>query len=129
MIFTKSINLVIVSIFARVAAWNGDKHRTIGELAATIMRPRTREFLTDRVGDIAEASVSADTEGAETKYPLSYAYHFSFTPYRNCDRFDFKRDCGTNGETKGICLVSGLARSIQTLVKSCWMISKMLLAF
>ena len=56
---------------------------------------------------LVDASTWADQLVDSGELPWSADLHFSHTPYRNCQQFDFDRDCGF--DRSGRCLVSGIA--------------------
>lgn len=106
---------IFISVLTLAAGWGGDGHRLITSLATRYMSSRNADWLTEQVGDLLRASTWADSDEAETIYPLSGAYHFSNTPYRKCAAFDLNRDCGI-GKTKGLCIVTGLSDAIARAV-------------
>ena len=105
------LSLVIPAL---VSGWGGDGHSIITEIASRLIDDRTNAFLVNFLGkEYIETSRWADTEEAKTKYPESKFYHYSNTPYRSCQEFDFRRDCGSTEQTRGLCLVSGLVENIR----------------
>ena len=56
---------------------------------------------------LVDASTWADQVADNGELPWSSDLHFSHTPYRACDAFQFDRDCGF--DESGRCLVSGIA--------------------
>lgn len=103
--------LVVSKLVNQAFGWGSDGHRVITKIAVELTGDRGYLFATNLIDeDLPESSVWADTAPSVSKYPGSDQYHFSHTPYRSCDAFDFKRDCGFG--RSGLCLVSGLSRFI-----------------
>ena len=106
------IRSLLVSIPTTVIAWGGDGHDIITRVAVSLISTRTENFLENFIGtDFAAASRWADSDEASIRYPESQDYHFSHTPYRECQPFNFERDCGFPGR-EGLCIVTGLADAI-----------------
>lgn len=97
--------------------WSGDGHRVIIDLALRLVDERSMGYLRTHLDGttFAEASVWADTNGAKLAYPGSEFFHFSSTPYRNCQPFNITRDCG-HGTSRGVCIVTGLSDAIAAAV-------------
>jgi hypothetical protein len=53
-------------------------------------------------------SVASWADAVSDELPWSQGLHFSHTPYRDCQPFDFTRDCGTEANP-GRCIVSAIA--------------------
>ena len=108
------IRFMLILVPPLVSCWGGDGHSIITHVASKLVDRRSQGFLAELLGpDYIEAARWADTDEAAAKYPGSKYYHFSNTPYRNCQTFDFFRDCGATPKSRGLCLASGLARFIQ----------------
>jgi hypothetical protein len=106
----------LLALLTTVSSWSGDGHRIVVDLALQLMNEHSHAYLTAHLGSVSEktvsrASVWADTDEAKTEYPGSEAFHFSNTPYRNCQPFNYRRDCGF-GRNEGICIVTGLSEAI-----------------
>jgi hypothetical protein len=103
-----------------VVSWSREGHSIITQFAFDIMSKDGRRYLAKHIGsdrnDLIQASFWADSEEAQIKYRNSEDWHFSHTPYRNCQPFVFERDCGFN--QSGRCLVSGIADMALKGVKS-----------
>jgi hypothetical protein len=89
-----------------VQSWGGDSHRIVAKIASQFLRLSTKEYIRDHLGlssieqvdkHMIEESIWADTlTGSDD-------LHFSHTPLRDCQEFDFKRDC-----RGGRCVVSAI---------------------
>ena len=116
----KTTLYLLFPLLTTVSSWGGDGHRIVVDLALQLMNEHSHAYLSAHLGSVSEktvsrASVWADTDEAKSEYPGSEAFHFSNTPYRNCQPFDFNRDCGY-GRNKGICIVTGLSEAITASV-------------
>ena len=103
------LSLISILIPASLG-WGGDGHRIISDLALRLISDTSRNYLElhlKSLKSISRASVWADSDEAKSEYPGSEYFHFSNTPYRNCQPFRVDRDC-----TNGICIVTGLSESI-----------------
>jgi hypothetical protein len=114
-IFITSLKMrVFALLVSTVEGWSGPSHRIVSRVAGRHISQKTVGYLAghlheylpssgvnlkSRVEDaMASASVWADTLGEELG-----KFHFSHTPYRACEKFDFQRDC-----QDGKCLVTGI---------------------
>ena len=105
--------LVPIIIPTIVSGWGGDGHSIVTNVATRLVSDETMRYLEYHLGtDLLTASRWADSEDAMTRYPGSADYHFSHTPYRNCQPFKIDRDCGFPGR-EGLCVVTGLADAIK----------------
>ena len=96
-----------------VSGWSEEGHAIITNVAIRLISDQSSRYLENLLGDdLLTASVWADSEDASTRYPESHEYHFSHTPYRDCQPFDIDRDCGFPGK-EGLCIVTGLADAIE----------------
>ena len=98
-------------------SWNPRGHKIIARIADGLINPFTAEFvdnLFERRGlgvenpwssSLVDGSAWADQ--ISYQHPWSTDLHFSHTPYRSCQPFDFERDCGVR--KSGRCLVSAIA--------------------
>ena len=111
--------LYLLTLIPTVAAWGGDGHRIVADLALQLVTDRAASYVAKHLGSVSEktisrASVWADLEETKTtEYPGSGAFHFANTIYRNCQPFQYDRDCGY-GRNKGVCIVTGLSEAIET---------------
>ena len=106
---------ILPLLYTTAFGWSGDGHRIISDLALRLVDARARSYLSAHIPEhssFSDASVWADTDEAKSAYPGSEAFHFSSTPYRNCQPFNIARDCGHSGN-RGVCIVPGLSDSIQ----------------
>ena len=106
---THSFLFVLIPL---VSGWSEEGHAIITKVATRLISDQASRYLENHLGeDLVKASVWADSDEASTRYPESSEYHFSHTPYRDCQPFDIDRDCGFPG-TEGLCIVTGLADAI-----------------
>ena len=114
-----SIRSVLILLVPSVSAWDGEGHRIIAQIAGSLMTPKTSRYIREHLMEVprvskrrsmealVDASTWADQVADNGELPWSSDLHFSHTPYRDCQQFDFDRDCGFDGS--GRCLVSGIS--------------------
>jgi hypothetical protein len=84
--------------FPIVSGWSEEGHHIITTAAVRLISEQAIRYLENHLGeDFVTASIWADSEDASTRYPNSSEYHFSHTPYRDCQPFHINRDCGFPG--------------------------------
>ena len=115
----RNVIALILLLVPTALAWNGKAHRIIAQIAGSLMTPKTSRYIREHlmavpqvskrrsIEALVEASTWADKVVDNGELPWSADLHFSHTPYRACDAFNFERDCGFDGS--GRCLVSGIA--------------------
>jgi hypothetical protein len=97
--------------------WSCDEHRVISLIASQLIRRKTRKYINDHLPRIPGSKMN-DYESALVRaacwadsvvdvYPWSAELHFVHTPYRNCQPYNERRDCGFGGT--GRCLVTAIA--------------------
>ena len=96
--------------------WNGEGHRIVARVAASLVSGKTRRFIRDHLDPKAGSSMrkfesalvrsSTWADTVVTDLPWSADFHFTHTPYRDCTNFVQSRDCGRGS---GRCLVTAIA--------------------
>ena len=104
--------LLIPSLLVRgVSGWDRRGHKIVAKLTGNLIRPKTARYIRELFPEYRGA-ITALVEGAgwadtvTDVYPWSADFHFSHTPFRDCQPFDFTRDCGVDGS--GRCLVTAI---------------------
>ena len=106
--FVSQVMMLPVSL-----AWGPAGHAIIAGLMKPLLSPQGLRFIITHSGDGYELDKSInwpDSDDANTRYPGSDKWHYSFTPYRACDTFSFDRDC-----VGGECVVTGIARAAEII--------------
>jgi hypothetical protein len=110
--------LLFAVLVSSAAGWSSEGHQIVSYITYELLSSTGRKYWHSHLGDTeAEwlaASSWADSDIAEKRYPDSADYHFSHTPYRKCQPFEFKRDCGFN--RSGRCLVSGISGFVEYIL-------------
>lgn len=109
---------LIYNIMDSIVGWGREGHVEVARYAYRHTTNKGRKFLKvhgfEDIRAFKEASGWADTDEALREYPGSDDYHFSNTPWRNCQPFVYKRDCGYKGS--GRCIVSAIANMVKQAV-------------
>ena len=117
---TNLVLLLIITAIQSVIGWGHEGHREVSRIAYRKTTNRGRKFLKahgfDSIESFMVGNLWADTRPALEEYPGSEDLHFSHTPWRNCQPFVFKRDCGHNGS--GACIVSGIVNMVKRAISS-----------
>ena len=99
-----------------ISAWDAEGHRVVARIAGRLIKPKTARYVRQHLplrartsmraaeGALVQASSWADT--SKDMYPWSAPLHYSDTPYRDCQPFVLRRDCGSGS---GRCIVTGIA--------------------
>ena len=105
---------VLISL-ARLApshAWGGFGHKIVAKIATDpqLLSPNALAYILEHFPE-TESRLACDAlvpiaDWAD-EVTASDAYHFTNTPYRNCQPFVLERDCGF-GTTQGQCLSTGI---------------------
>jgi len=107
-------NIIWLTVLGSCCAWSGLIHEYVAESAFKKLSKPAKRYIREHLGDdsssLRAASRWADSDAALEKYPDSDDLHYSHTPRRACDDFQFERDCGVDGA--GRCIVSGLVDSV-----------------
>ena len=103
---------IVAGIITCTHAWSGDIHRIVAQIASdpSLLSERALDFILEHFPDTDTRSAPdalVPVADWADKISASDDYHFTYTPFRNCQPFDLDRDCGS-GPTTGRCLVTGL---------------------
>ena len=103
---------IFLTVCASVHGWSGDSHKIIAKIAAnpSLLSDTALDYILEHFPD-ADTRSAADAlvpiaDWADS-IPASDDYHFTHTPFRDCQPYDAARDCGS-GESSGRCLVTGI---------------------
>ena len=108
------VNLVtvIAAFVPRVLAWGGYGHKIVAKIATDpqLLSPNALAYILEHFPE-TESRLASDAlvpiaDWAD-EVTASDAYHFTNTPYRDCQPFVAARDCGF-GATQGLCLSTGI---------------------
>ena len=103
------MRLFFASLPCVALGWSSTGHEIIMAIAKTRISPGALRYVITHLGDgidMMDGTSWADSDDANLRYPDSFDFHHSHTPYRNCSDFDMGRDC-----RNGRCLVTGIAES------------------
>ena len=106
------ISLIAVAVIPTVTAWSGFSHKIVARIATNphLLSAKALAYILEHFPEttsrLAEDALVPIADWADT-IASSDPYHFTYTPYRNCQPFVAARDCG-QGATQGLCLSTGI---------------------
>ena len=100
------------SVITTIRAWSSDSHKIVAAIASnpSLLSETALDYILDHFPDTdtrSAADALVPIADWADSIPASDDYHFTHTPFRDCQPFDLVRDCGS-GPSAGRCLVTGL---------------------